>query len=182
MQVRRATSSITERPSRCRLGFGSLLLSLLGCQDFDRIGIPEVARPAPHRRRRDQILPAFEDALQIPVASHENTWQDGQDHRRAHQTQLQEGVDLTDLRRPDLRTRQAEIPVSPHRLRRRQTDPAEVDCRDSQSDIAPENDDGKPDRKDVSNGQADDGDGHEELIGHRVDDCADDGLGVVAAG
>jgi len=56
--------------------------------------------------------------------------------KRAQQTQLQERVELGDGSGMYLRTRQAEIPVSRHRLGRWQTGIPIVECTESQADIS----------------------------------------------
>jgi hypothetical protein len=71
--------------------------------------------------------------------------------RGSDKDQLQSSVDLGDLGGLHLSRGKGEIPIASHRLWRRQGDPAIVDSRDSQTNIATEDDDGQPHYKHVRN-------------------------------
>lgn len=68
----------------------------------------------------------------------------GESDRATHKDQLQSRVDLRDLSGLHLGRRKRKVPVPGHRLGRRQRDPAVVDGRDGQTDIATENDNSEP--------------------------------------
>ena len=106
----------------------------------------------------------------------ESLGQDGHRHPRTHEQQLQEGVPLADLGGANLGAGEAKVPVAGHGLGRRQADPAVVEGGEGEGDVAAEDDDGEPGRDGVLDGERDDGDGHEGLVGHGVDDGADDRL------
>lgn len=90
--------------------------------------------------------------------------------RQPHQPQLQRGIILANRRRPDLRTGQRKVPIPRHRLRRRQRDPAEVQSRNSQRHVPPQDNDGQPDGQQPLGRQRHGKHRHERLVGHGVDD------------
>lgn len=151
------------------------LINLLPCQDLHRILGVQIARPTPHRRACNKVLKHLEALVQVPGCNH-SLRQHRHRHPCSHQQQLQERIPLTDFCRPDLRTRQAKVPIPRHGLGRREADPTVVEGCKGERDVAAEDDDGEPGRDDVLDGERDHRDGHEGLIGHWVDDGADDGL------
>ena len=68
-----------------------------------------------------------------------------QRNRTTYQHQLQGRVDLRDLSRLDFGRGKREVPVPSHRLRLRQRNPTVVDCRDSQTNVATQDDHSEPD-------------------------------------
>lgn len=154
------------------------LLALLTSQDLHGLSVPYITESTPQRRARDKIAPALKHTGQIPRGD-DRLRQDRQEHRIADEQQLQERVDLADLRRMDLGTGQAEVPVSRERLGRRQADPAEVDRGDGERDVAAQDDHAQPQRQHRLDCQADHRDGHQGLVGHRVDHSAHHRLRVV---
>ena len=161
-----------------------LLPNLLLIQNLHRVLIPDVAQPTPHGRRAHKITPPFKHAAEVPRFHNgrDRFPQHRERHRRTDKQQLQQGVDLADLRGPNLRRRQREVPVAGEGFRFRQRDPAEVDGGAGQQDVAADDDGGEPEGDGGLDGEGDDGDGHEEFVGHGVDDGADDGGLVEAAG
>ena len=81
-----------------------------------------------------------------------------------------------------LRTGQAEVPVPREGLRRWQRDVPEVDGADRERDVAADDHDGQPRGNGVLDCERDDRDGHQQFVGHGVDDGADDSGLIVAAG
>ena len=156
-------------------------LDLLPRQNRKRILGEDVAGAAPHRRRGNQVLKGVKHGHQVP-GLHQRGRQHRHHHRGADQQQLQKGVQLADLGRLDLGRRQGEIPVAAHRLGRGQADPADVDGRQRQADVAGQDEGDEPGGEAALEGERDGGDGHERLVRHRVDDGADHGLGVVSPG
>jgi hypothetical protein len=96
------------------------------------------------RKKISNLLESSHSLAQMP--STDKRLRDHRQRNRAtHQDQLQSSVDLRDLSRLDFRRGQREVPVPGHSLRLRQRNPTIVDSRDSQTNIATEDDHSEPD-------------------------------------